>query len=138
MLAERVGFEPTCPLRDKTLSRRPRYDHFGTSPNTLHYTHASADSAPTPGATGAPPGAEELLHQLAALGLQNARRHCEPVIQAGSLEGAKRGHQRPGLRLGRAIHDLAHARVHQRAHACVVVVGDPVTPSLLFIWPTSS
>ncbi len=31
-MAERVGFEPTCPLRDKTLSRRPRYDHFGTSP----------------------------------------------------------------------------------------------------------
>src|SRR5215207_2852645 len=31
-VAERVGFEPTCPLRDKTLSRRPRYDHFGTSP----------------------------------------------------------------------------------------------------------
>ena len=31
-LAERVGFEPTCRLRDKTLSRRPRYDHFGTSP----------------------------------------------------------------------------------------------------------
>jgi uncharacterized protein YciI len=32
-MAERVGFEPTCPLRDKTLSRRPRYDHFGTSPS---------------------------------------------------------------------------------------------------------
>jgi hypothetical protein len=32
-MAERVGFEPTCPLRDKTLSRRPRYDHFGTSPD---------------------------------------------------------------------------------------------------------
>ncbi len=32
MLAERVGFEPTCRLRDKTLSRRPRYDLFGTSP----------------------------------------------------------------------------------------------------------
>ena len=31
-LAERVGVDPTCPLRDKTLSRRPRYDHFGTSP----------------------------------------------------------------------------------------------------------
>src|SRR6185295_18594910 len=30
-MAERVGFEPTCPLQDKTLSRRPRYDHFGTS-----------------------------------------------------------------------------------------------------------
>ena len=32
-LAEREGFEPPCPLRDKTLSRRPRYDHFGTSPH---------------------------------------------------------------------------------------------------------
>src|SRR5262245_48548465 len=32
-MAERVGFEPTCPIRDKTLSRRPRYDHFGTSPS---------------------------------------------------------------------------------------------------------
>ena len=28
-----MGFEPTCRLRDKTLSRRPRYDHFGTSPH---------------------------------------------------------------------------------------------------------
>src|SRR5262245_16807285 len=34
-MAERVGFEPTCPLRDKTLSRRPRYDHFGTSPGRV-------------------------------------------------------------------------------------------------------
>jgi len=32
-MAERVGFEPTCPLRDNTLSRRARYDHFGTSPH---------------------------------------------------------------------------------------------------------
>ena len=31
-MAERGGFEPPCPLLDKTLSRRPRYDHFGTSP----------------------------------------------------------------------------------------------------------
>ena len=31
-LAEREGFEPPCRLPDKTLSRRPRYDHFGTSP----------------------------------------------------------------------------------------------------------
>src|SRR5437016_9506015 len=37
-LAERVGFEPTCPLRDKTLSRRPRYDHFGTSPHVMKGT----------------------------------------------------------------------------------------------------
>jgi hypothetical protein len=32
-LAERVGFEPTCRLPDNTLSRRARYDHFGTSPS---------------------------------------------------------------------------------------------------------
>jgi hypothetical protein len=48
-LAERVGFEPTCPLRDKTLSRRPRYDHFGTSPHegrwrrTSHYIYRPTD-----------------------------------------------------------------------------------------------
>ncbi len=36
-VAERVGFEPTCPLlAGKTLSRRPRYDHFGTSPTFNH------------------------------------------------------------------------------------------------------
>ena len=34
-LAERVGFEPTCRLPGKTLSRRPRYDHFGTSPGQV-------------------------------------------------------------------------------------------------------
>ena len=35
-MAERVGFEPTCPLlAGKTLSRRPRYDRFGTSPRKL-------------------------------------------------------------------------------------------------------
>ena len=49
-LAERVGFEPTCPLRDKTLSRRPRYDHFGTSPQrnqwcrTFHFTRIRPES----------------------------------------------------------------------------------------------
>ena len=49
-VAERVGFEPTCPLRDKTLSRRPRYDHFGTSPQrnrprrTFHFTRSAAQA----------------------------------------------------------------------------------------------
>jgi hypothetical protein len=41
-LAERVGFEPTCRLPDKTLSRRPRYDHFGTSPQRLDASGAGA------------------------------------------------------------------------------------------------
>src|SRR3954452_7305930 len=34
-VAERVGFEPTCRLPDNTLSRRARYDHFGTSPQRM-------------------------------------------------------------------------------------------------------
>ena len=41
-MAERVGFEPTCRLPDNTLSRRARYDHFGTSPvrrNNLKRTY---------------------------------------------------------------------------------------------------
>ena len=42
-MAERVGFEPTCRLPDKTLSRRPRYDHFGTSP---YFVAAALHSAP--------------------------------------------------------------------------------------------
>ena len=36
-MAERVGFEPTCRLPDKSLSRRSRYDHFGTSPRPSVY-----------------------------------------------------------------------------------------------------
>lgn len=32
LLAEMVGFEPTCPIKDKTISSRSRYDHFDTSP----------------------------------------------------------------------------------------------------------
>ena len=34
LVAEMVGFEPTCLLiTDKTISSRSRYDHFDTSPN---------------------------------------------------------------------------------------------------------
>src|SRR5437763_8150553 len=41
-LAEREGFEPPCRLPGKTLSRRPRYDHFGTSPNLVFYYECAA------------------------------------------------------------------------------------------------
>ena len=34
-VAEMVGFEPTCPVKDKTISSRSRYDHFDTSPYSL-------------------------------------------------------------------------------------------------------
>ena len=33
ILAEAVGFEPTCHVRDKTISSRSRYDHFDTLPD---------------------------------------------------------------------------------------------------------
>ena len=36
LLAEMVGFEPTCPVKDKTISSRSRYDHFDTSPYSNH------------------------------------------------------------------------------------------------------
>ena len=37
-LAEMVGFEPTCPVKDKTISSRSRYDHFDTSPYSVLQT----------------------------------------------------------------------------------------------------
>ena len=39
-LAEMVGFEPTCPIKDKTISSRSRYDHFDTSPYCSLYSIA--------------------------------------------------------------------------------------------------
>ncbi len=61
-LAERVGFEPTCRLPDKTLSRRPRYDHFGTSP------------------LGAP-RLKELAHHGAALIFEHPADRAHAVVQ---------------------------------------------------------
>ena len=31
-MAEMMGFEPMCPVKDNTISNRARYDHFDTSP----------------------------------------------------------------------------------------------------------
>jgi hypothetical protein len=102
-LAERVGFEPTCPLRDKTLSRRPRYDHFGTSPvgvrqvrlkpDTTYGTREACaanvslyrplvsrlqiDSAPPPFLP------EERLDDRAALVLEHTRRDEKAMVETG-------------------------------------------------------
>ena len=35
LMAEKVGFEPTCRLPDKRISSAPRYDLFDTSPYKL-------------------------------------------------------------------------------------------------------
>ena len=71
-MAEREGFEPPCRLPGKTLSRRPRYDHFGTSPRL---TPLVTDDR------SRPPRLEERLHHRAALGLEHAACRGEPMIQ---------------------------------------------------------
>jgi hypothetical protein len=105
-MAERVGFEPTCRLPDKTLSRRPRYDHFGTSP----YRACSPRLTPQP--SGSAVG-EERLHQLTAFLLEHPGRNLDLVVQCRIVE---HGHRRPhgtGPRLRRTVNESADAGVHQ-------------------------
>src|SRR6188474_1814105 len=74
-LAEREGFEPPCRLPGKTLSRRPRYDHFGTSPEA------------SPAAT-LPTLSEKLLNRIPALRFEHAARRGHSMIQRRVLVGA--------------------------------------------------
>src|SRR6267143_6529638 len=107
-LAERVGFEPTCRLPDKTLSRRPRYDHFGTSPvegralNTTLYPALFA---------------EELLDEFPGLFLAHAAGDAEAMVQPRRVERAHGRHQRAGLRFRRSVDDASDARMDERPHA---------------------
>src|SRR5258708_4958476 len=78
-LAERVGFEPTCRLPDKTLSRRPRYDHFGTSPVEDRALNTTLYPALFP---------EELLDEFARGFLSNSPVHREAVVQSRRVERA--------------------------------------------------
>ena len=80
-MAERVGFEPTCRLPDKTLSRRPRYDHFGTSPDEGGPLNRSLYPALF---------FEELLDQLARGVLPNPARDVESVVEARRLQRTHR------------------------------------------------
>jgi hypothetical protein len=109
-MAEREGFEPPCRLPGKTLSRRPRYDHFGTSP---FITPLRAPQGPSLRARGSPaanfppalacccrsdlPGKtrrlpfglrvltssfpEELLHHCPAFGLEHATERFHSMVQ---------------------------------------------------------
>ncbi len=108
-MAEREGFEPPCRLPGKTLSRRPRYDHFGTSPfiaPPLAVDHAKGVPPSVGGGEDdltcgslfarrrrwlpASPLAEELLNQLAALGFEHAGERLQPMIQGRMLVGTHR------------------------------------------------
>ena len=65
-MAEREGFEPPCRLPGKTLSRRPRYDHFGTSP--LITSLDGPSYIPHLAARSRSPAATALRRSLAAAG----------------------------------------------------------------------
>src|SRR5215216_3763947 len=71
-MAEREGFEPPCRLPDKTLSRPPRYDHFGTSPvgarhgrdaNTSLYRTGRGATLPEPMPDDLNPQAKEMADE---------------------------------------------------------------------------
>ena len=47
-MAEAVGFEPTDPSLDHSISSRGRYDHFDTLPKPFYYTPADRKSQANP------------------------------------------------------------------------------------------
>ena len=78
-MAERVGFEPTCRFPDKTLSRRPRYDHFGTSPENDQLRSSSVPFAS--GYSTVAALTEETLHELSALIAEDPLHDLHPVVE---------------------------------------------------------
>src|SRR6476661_1371138 len=84
-LAERVGFEPTCPLRDKTLSRRPRYDHFGTSPfgRPTHKFTVFASRPKSSAELGLTALLEEVHHQAPTFLLADSGHHLDTMVVSG-------------------------------------------------------
>ena len=103
-MAERVGFEPTCPLlAGKTLSRRPRYDRFGTSPRKLENRSLRLESVgeqrrvypPDQNSSLRPPlhppapAAKEIAQDLCAIFRKHSRHNLNPMIQSGVVEDRK-------------------------------------------------
>ena len=89
-MAERVGFEPTCRLPDKTLSRRPRYDHFGTSPRSFVLGCARDGRRANISLYRAPPVSEELLDEQATRLLEYTAGDREAMIEARQIEPLQR------------------------------------------------
>ena|GEM_PF-7115893 len=98
LMAERVGFEPTCPLlAGKTLSRRPRYNHFGTSPqksghdlcDRLIYIARSSRLFSSSGPVCFSPFAEELPKNGCAVWLENPAVEHDMVVQVSVVQDRK-------------------------------------------------
>ena len=89
-MAERVGFEPTCPFGQDAFEAPPlrplRYlSEAGNARGpTLKYTNSQQKRA-RPLSTST---LEERLHQLPALGFANAGDHLEPMIVSRQLATA--------------------------------------------------
>src|SRR5688572_10922802 len=121
-MAEREGFEPPCRLPGKTLSRRPRYDHFGTSPfiTTLRAPPAPfAARSRSPSATSLRRSlAEAALQPLAPSSAYRFGRQAVARLQASSLpvevlnQRAALGFEHPAARL----QPMVQRRMLMRAH----------------------
>src|SRR5262249_12442556 len=118
-MAEREGFEPPCRLPGKTLSRRPRYDHFGTSP--LIGARANPPEfiilLPRGLVRRLPSALEEGLDQLARFSREDASGDVDAVIQRRVLVGLHGRLDGASLRLGCAVDEPRDAGVHHRADA---------------------
>ena len=82
-----MGFEPTCPLlAGKTLSRRPRYDRFGTSPaKRTKFENGKSENLPS-ACLLVPSPTEEVAHDGCALFGKHARDNLHLVIELRVVE----------------------------------------------------
>ena len=88
-LAERVGFEPTCPCEARRFRGAP------VTTTSVPLRSVCALDAGTGGRANislyrATALSKELLDDLAALLLEDAARHVKPVIEARQIEALKR------------------------------------------------
>ena len=122
VMAERVGFEPTCRLPDKSLSRRSRYDHFGTSPQP-------------PGVAAAPKSTRCRPYRPATDPDNAHRPHTRPIPPVACRPGVPESH-RPQRCAGSTCRPsyLSHLKTigpkPRRAHHSPVV---PVVPENLIL-----
>jgi hypothetical protein len=144
-LAERVGFEPTCPLlAGKTLSRRPRYDHFGTSPaidslsdrirDSLRYRairssmdrniiHSSCTALMEQWFNGSitpssfPSAAKKLAQYHGAIRCHHSPHNSDPVIELGVIEHMQGRTARARLAIARSEDHPSQPRLHDGSGA---------------------
>ena len=128
-MAERVGFEPTWPLlAAKTLSRRPRYDHFGTSPSRVVHRrkskvgkterfHELSGNSRRDDARLFPFLLKELPYDRGAAGSKDSARHLDPMVQFAVVQDPERAPARAGFRVASTVNQTLDAGLNHGAHA---------------------